>query len=473
MSESPWQGAGRGVRWTATASTVGAIVQSLQLVVMARLLTPAEFGLFASVAVVTGLTSFIAEAGLGPAVVRRPEVSRALQGTAHAVGLGLGLACSMILWFGAVPLGMFYGTPNLVPLVQLASAVFLVQPLGLVFSHLLQRDLNFKALAWVDIGSAAAALTVAVGAGVAGLGAASLVLGQLAAAVVRAATLLAIGIPRYGLHFAFDRAEARYLRRFGVFQIGDSLVGYLHSQLDLLLLGRFAGPEQLGLYYAVKQLAYKPLQLINPIVTKVALPAFARVQDEPAQLQRGYLGVVAALALVQVPVYGLLAALAVPLLGLLLGPGWTEAAPVLVLLALTYLFRSTINPVGSLLLAVGRADRSLYWNVGVLAFLAPVLALAAPFGAVTMATVSLLGIIALHGPAWAFLVRPCCGATAKDYFGQQGRTVLIGIACFSPALLLGGTALHVVAALVGLGVYAAWHRRALARLIRSVRDPAT
>ena len=466
MSGSAWHGAAQGVRWTATASAVTAALQALQLVVLARLLAPAEFGLFATVAVVTGLTTFVAEAGLGPALVRRTDAPRQLQGTAHAVSLALGLACAALLYGAAAPLAQFYGRPALAPLVQAAAGVFLLQPLGLVFAHLLQRDLAFKALAGVDISTAVVATAVAVAAAALGYGAASLVAAQVAAALVRSLLLLALGVPRYGLQLGFDRTEARYLWRFGAFQIGDSWLGYLHSQLDVLLLGKLAGAEALGLYYAAKQLAYKPLQLINPVVTKVALPAFARVQHEPARLKRGYLAVVAALALVQVPVYGGLCVLAGPVLALVLGPGWQAAAPVLQLLALCMLLRSTINPVGSLLLARGHADRSLYWNLGVLALMAPTLALGAMGGALGMAAASLAAIAVLHVPAWAVLVRPHCGATFAEYFGPQGRRLLAGVLCFAPALLPVPTAGRLALAAAGLVAYAAWHRRELAGLLR-------
>ena len=472
MSGSAWHGAAQGVRWTATASAATAALQALQLVVLARLLAPAEFGLFATVAVVAGLTTFVAEAGLGPALVRRTGAPRQLQGTAHVVSLALGLGCAVLLYIAAGPLAQFYGRPALVPLVQVAAGVFVLQPLGLVFAHLLQRDLAFKALAGVDIATGVFSTAVAVGAAALGYGAASLVAAQVAAALLRSLLLLLLGVPRYGLHLGFDRAEARYLWRFGAFQIGDSGLGYFHSQLDVLLLGKLAGPDALGLYYAAKQLAYKPLQLINPVVTKVALPAFARVQDEPARLKRGYLAAVAALALVQVPVYGLLCVLAGPALALVLGPGWQAAAPVLQLLALCMLLRSTINPVGSLLLARGHADRSLYWNLAVLALMAPTLAVGALGGAVGMAAASLVAIAVLHVPAWAALVRPHCGATFTEYFGPQGRRWLAGALCFAPALLPVSAPWQLGLAALGLAAYIGWHRRELAGLLRPPRAGA-
>jgi hypothetical protein len=300
-------------------------------------------------------------------------------------------------------------------------------------------------------------------------------------------------VPRYGLRLRWQPDEARYLWRMGAFQIGDNLLNYFNSQLDLLLLGKLAGAEALGLYYAAKQIAYKPLQLINPVVTKVALPVFARVQDEPERLRRGYLDVVAALALVQVPVYGTLAALSALVVPLLLGTGWERGAPVLALLCMAMLLRSTINPVGSLLLARGRAAHSLAWNAGVLVIMAGLLAVGARWGAVGVAAAHALAIAVLHGPAWRALVRPNCGATARDYFGPQGRIAASGLVCLAPAALVSGIAgpldwphflpglsawpllpvpLPLVLAVLGLLAYAAWHRRALLGLLRAAASPA-
>ncbi len=472
MTDPAWRGAAQGIRWTALAAAAAAVLQALQVVVLARLLSPAEFGLFATVAVVTGLATFIAEAGLGPALVRRTGIHVELQGTAHLISLALGLVCAALLWTASEPLARFYDTPGLAPLVRAAAGIFLLQPLGLVYAHFLQRDMAFKALAASETAAALVGTTVAVAAAAAGLGAGSLVAAQLAGAATRSAVLLAVGVPRYGLRLGWHPAEARYLWRMGAFQIGDNLLNYFNSQLDLLLLGKLAGAEALGVYYAAKQIAYKPLQLINPVVTKVALPVFARVQDEPARLRQGYLAVVAALALVQVPVYGTLAALSALAVPVLLGPGWEGGAPVLALLCLAMLLRATINPVGSLLLARGRAAHSLAWNAGVLVVMASLLAVGAPWGAVGVAAAHALAIALLHGPAWLALVRPNCGATAREYFSPQLRFAATGLVCLAPAALVPGTAAPLALAGLGLLAYGAWHRKALLGLLQPSRHVA-
>jgi O-antigen/teichoic acid export membrane protein len=466
VSDPAWRGAARGIRWTALAAAAAAVLQALQVVVLARLLTPSEFGLFATVAVVTGLATFIAEAGLGPALVRRTGVDPALQGTAHLISLALGAMCAALLWAASEPLAAFYGTGALAPLVRAAAGIFLLQPLGLVFAHFLQRDMAFKALAASDVAAALVATGVAVAAAAAGQGAGSLVAAQLAGAATRSAVLLAVGVPRYGLRLRWRADDARYLWRMGSFQIGDNLLNYFNSQLDLLLLGKLAGAEALGLYYAAKQIAYKPLQLINPVVTKVALPVFARVQDEPIRLRQGYLAVVAALALVQVPVYATLAALSALAVPVLLGPGWEGGAPVLALLCLAMLMRATINPVGSLLLARGRAGHSLAWNAGVLVVMAVLLSVGARWGAVGVAAAHAAAIALLHAPAWRALVRPNCGATAREYFGPQLRLAASGLLCLAPAALCTGTAAPLALAALGLIAYCVWHRQALRDLLR-------
>jgi O-antigen/teichoic acid export membrane protein len=466
VSDPAWRGAAQGIRWTAVSAAVAAVLQALQVVVLARLLSPAEFGLFATVAVVTGLATFIAEAGLGPALVRRTGANPQLQGPAHLISLALGAACAALLWGASEPLARFYGEPALAPLVRAAAAIFLLQPLGLVYAHFLQRDMSFKALAVSETTAALVGTAVAVAGAVAGLGAGSLVAAQLAGAATRSAVLLAIGVPRYGLRLGWNPDEGRYLWRMGAVQIGDNLLNYFNSQLDLLLLGKLAGAEALGLYYAAKQIAYKPLQLINPVVTKVALPVFARVQDDPARLRQGYLAVVGALALVQVPVYGALAALSALAVPVLLGTGWQGGAPVLALLCLAMLMRATINPVGSLLLARGRAAHSLAWNGGVLVVMAVLLSVGASWGAVGVAAAHALAIALLHGPAWLALVRPNCGATAREYFGPQLRIAATGLVCLLPAALWPGTATPWLVAACGLVAYAAWHRQALLGLLR-------
>ncbi|HJV94457.1 MAG TPA: MOP flippase family protein [Albitalea sp.] len=466
MTSDPRDQAVGGVRWAAVGGAGTALLQALQVIVLARFLSPLEFGLFATVGVVAGFATFLAEAGLGPAVIRRGGDEAKVQATAHVLSLALSWASALVVFALAHPLAALYDAPQLVSLVQAASLIFVIQPVGLTYAYLLQRDLRFRALTIIDLSTGVLATAAAIVAAATGWGAMSLVIGQVTGAIVRSLLLFGVGTSRYGLQLAVERNELKYFIRFGSFQIGDNLVNYLNSQIDILLLGKLAGPEALGVYFAAKQLAYKPLQLINPVVTKVALPVFARLQGDPARLRSGYLAVVGSLALVQVPVYGLLAGLSGLVAALVLGPQWGAAAPVLALLSLYMLLRATINPVGSLLLASGQVERSLAWNLGVMLLIAPAIAIGAHWGALGAALAHVIAMALLHIPAWWALVRPSCGASAKEYFTPQLTRLAEGIVCFAPMLAVPDGAPRIAAAVLGLAVYAGLNRTRGMQLLR-------
>ncbi len=207
--------------------------------------------------------------------------------------------------------------------------------------------------------------------------------------------------------------------------MGEKTVNYFNSQFDTLLIGKLLGMEALGVYNIAKTLAFKPYQIINPIVTKVAFPVLAKMQDEIEKLKRAYLQILRLLAYANAPVYAAMIIFAKPLIILFFGEAWTDSIPFLRILAITALCNSIGNPVGALLLARGRADWGFYWNLGMLLFMPLCIWIGSSWGLEGVAWGLTLFKVAVMLPAWGLFVYPLCKAKFLEYFGSIGKPILL------------------------------------------------
>jgi lipopolysaccharide exporter len=230
-------------------------------------------------------------------------------------------------------------------------------------------------------------------------------------------------------------SEIRQFIRFGLYMIGNNLANTFNSQIDIFLGSKLLGATSVGLYNVPKELTLRVAGLINPIMTQVAFPVMAKAQDDEAQLRRIYLQIMRMTASVNFPVYIFMGIFSQDIVTTLLGENWGRAAPLLQILSIWALVRSTANPAGSLLMACGRADLSLKWNLGMLAVVSPCIWTGSHFGingmGVAMAGVMLLGF----WPNWRYLIKPLCHAGFGEYIKQISTPLAISIT----AGILGST----------------------------------
>lgn len=424
-----------GVRWMSTSTVVVVVAQFVQLALLARFLSPEDFGLVSITAVVVGFAQSFGDMGLSNSIIHRQATTADELSSLYWMSLLAGVAVFGLLWAMTPLVAAFYNEPRLEGLMLWSALIFLIVPVGQQFQILLQKDLRFGRLAGAEVTGAIVGATIAVSSVVLGQGVFSLVWGQLASAVTKAALFARFGsdIWRPGPHFRWS--DLRGHLSFGLYQMGERSVNYFSRNMDKLLIGRLLGVEALGFYSVAYQLMIRPMQTLNPIVTRVAFPVFARIQDDDARLDRGYLQVIQAIAFVSMPVYLGMFAVAEPLINLLLGAGWEPVVGLFQILVVLGVFYSLGNPVGSLLLAKGRADIGFWFNVFVL-------------------LVSVFAILAgsrwgVYGVAWA-LVAVCvavlfpAGSWLRWRLFRMSPTRFVG--SFAPFLALSAFMALVVAA---------------------------
>lgn len=432
--------ASSGVRWTGAASIVMAVLQVTQTAILVRLLQPEDFGLMAMIMVVLGLGQAYADMGMSNAIIHRQDTTREQLSSLYWLNLMAGTAIFVLMLVAAPIAAQLFGEPRLREPMRWASLMFLIVPLGQQFQILLQKDLHFRALAVVEVSAAFAAMAASIGFALAGLGVYALIWGQLIAVAVSTTSVLGIGLRHWRPQLRFRRRELEGYLSFGLFQMGERSINYFGTKVDQLLIGSMLGAEILGFYSVAFNLVMLPILRLNPIVTRVAFPVFARIQHDVERLKRGYLLALQVLSLINFPIFLGLAVLAPWLVPMLFGDGWQATILLVQILSAVALLRSVANPLGSLLLAKGRADLGFYWNALLLMTQTAGVYCGARLGGAAGVAGALLALqLTYFGGSYYFLVRRLLGHCLPEYLWSM-----------APQFVTAGTMAVTVAAMMSL-----------------------
>lgn len=415
------------VRWTTVAALFKALLQIAQVIILARLLLPSDFGLIAIVMAVMAFLGVFADAGISNAVIHYQNISREQSSSLYWLNVTMSTILACMLAAASPWLAGWYHEPAVAYLLLLAALAMVVASFAQQLRINAQKELRFAQLAKVEMAAAVCGFATAVISAWLGAGGYAVLLGSVASAI--AGCGLAWGVLAQGWRpqFRMRLAEVSPFLRFGGYMIGNNLANSINNQIDVLLGGRLLGAQAMGLYNVPKSLTLNVQMMINPIVHNVGLPVMAKAQHDVALLKQVYLLTMRMTASVNFPVYVAIALYAPEIVHFMLGSQWRDSTDLLRIFAVWGLLRSIGNPVGSLLFAIGKAKRAFGWNLALLLFTGPVVWYGSQFGTQGMA-LAMTGLMAgLLVPGWYFLIRPSCGASLGEYFVQLLAPLLISV----------------------------------------------
>lgn len=352
-----------GGKWSAFSAIVNIATQILQLIILGRLLGPADFGVMAMMMVVIGFAISIADFGFGNYLIHVDLISLPMFYKLVFSSLGLSIILSVGIYFFSPAIAYFSGIPDLIGYLPWFGPVVIVTTFAQMATAVLQRQFLFSNIAVTDICASIAALAVSSLIAVMGGGVWALVFGQLANSCLRALISGIYAAPHIALFPRKDGNTFRAASRFGVFQIGERLFNFASVSLDKVIIGKFLGEQALGVYSVAFQLVLRPLFVINPIFNRVALPIFSKIKNDNQRLVRSYLELLKMIGLLIFPIYLIMCLCAPIVVEVLLGDKWGEASPILAILSMLGILYALGNPIGSLVLSKGRPDWALYLNI--------------------------------------------------------------------------------------------------------------
>jgi O-antigen/teichoic acid export membrane protein len=342
--------------WVAWGSAAIGVLKVAVLVLLTRLLSPADFGVIGAALVVIGFSLNFSQLGLGPALVQRPVLEPRHVSTAFYTSTGFGILVTAIIWLTAPQISQFFRMDHLTPVVRALALVFPISGISTVAENLLQRELRFRLLANRDVVAYGLGYgLVGVSLALLGWGVWALVAAQLTQTIVRTGVLLHAAPPL--LRPRPTWASFVELMEYGAGQSAARIAVLFANQADNLVVGRWLGAVALGLYSRAYQLMSVPSALLGDVLDKVLFPTMARVQDEPRRLASAYLQGTALLTLLTLPAGVVAAVLAPELVVVAFGPRWEAAVAPFQVLALGMMFRTSYRMSDSLSRATGRVYR--------------------------------------------------------------------------------------------------------------------
>jgi teichuronic acid exporter len=346
-----------GLRWsTASRFAIQGLSWAITLIVV-RLLAPHDYGLATQAGIVTGYLTLIGELGLSVGLIQKRVTDEDTLRSVFGVLVVTGTCSFAALCLAAPLVAAFFSERALTLLVRIAAIQFLAMPFAIIPQARLSISLRFKQLSLIGMVSNVVGATVTVILAYIGSGAASLVLGATAIAITRAVALnVTAGFARLP---RFEWSNLGPLFRLSSTSVLDRTLWYLYTQVDSILVGRLLGARNLGIYSVAMQLAYIPMERAAEILSSVALPAFASINDRLDRVAAGYMKALRIGSTLGFPVFWGLALVARDLVDIVLGNKWIGVTPVIQVICIAMPLR-VLGPIASVALtAIGRPGVSV------------------------------------------------------------------------------------------------------------------
>ena len=323
----------KGIGWSAADAFLGQGVTFIVGLVLARLLSPEEYGLIGIVTIFTTILLGFVDCGFGNALVRKQNANDDDYNTMFIVNLSMSVLSYVLLFFGAPLIAHFFERPELVELVRVTGLLLVIQALSIVQSTILSKRIDFKTKTKASVTSALSSGVIGIGMAFAGLGVWSLVGQQITRQLVYTISLWFLN--RWWPKLTFRLDSLRYMWGFGWKLMLSGFLDRLWAQLYQAVVGKFYNPDTLGQYSRSKEYANIFSGNLTSIVQRVSYPVLSTVQDEKERMVGGYRRIIKTTMFVTAIVMLSLGAVAEPLLYCLIGPQWHQAATYLPLICIS------------------------------------------------------------------------------------------------------------------------------------------
>lgn len=338
-------------QWLLGGSIGNQVVEFAIGVVLARLLVPGDFGLLVTVQVYSGIAGFIANAGLGQALIRAPDVDERHFRVGFTMQMLTGCGIYTFFFLTSPLFSVWYQEPMFTELMRVSAISFLIRPISGIASARLSRSMRFKPQALISFGARLLIGPSSILMAYCGLGVWSLVLPGIIGAF--AGSIALCRAARWWPRFAFDPAVARSLAGFGAKMTVADFLDYLRGQTNNFLLGRLATPTAVGLFNKADSLAAMPMMLSGSVY-QPTFRALSALQDDLDRSKYLYLRANTLVLVYTLPLYVGLWFSAGPFIEVVYGQQWVASARPLQIIALGGLFRCLMNQAGAVVAAQNR-----------------------------------------------------------------------------------------------------------------------
>jgi len=351
----------RGGAVTLSSQAASIAIQLASSVVLARLLSPEDYGIIAMVLAVTAFAGLFRDLGLSSAAIQKKNLTRAQQSNLFWINVAMGSLLTSIVAAGAPLVAHFYAKPELLKVTMALSATFVIVSLGTQHGAMLVKRMQFGRKAIATISGSLVTLVVAVTLAFHGYSYWSLVWGNIAGAVITTVWLLVLS-PFHPMWLS-KGSGVREMLGFGASVTVFDFANYFSRNLDNVLIGRHLGTVELGFYSRAYSLLMFPISAVRGPINAVGYPALSKLQDHPEEYRQFSRNITALIAFLSMPMVAFMGTTSHLLIPLAFGEGWTASIPIFSILAVAAFFQPVSAVRGQVMLSMGYSGRYARWGI--------------------------------------------------------------------------------------------------------------
>ena len=346
-----------GLGWSFGARIFRQISQFVVLAILARLLTPNDFGLIGMVGVFLGFASIFGELGITAAIIQNQNLEEKHYTSAFWINIVAGIGLMLIFIVCSQLIANFYNKPVLEDVIKLISFNFILSSFTVIQLAILKKEMNFKLIAIAESIAVVIAGVIGIYLAFHGYGVWSLVFQLMVFTFVNGCLLWIFSTWRP--KFVFSGEAVKDIFNFSANVTGFNIVNYFARNIDYLLIGRFLGAGALGFYTLAYKIMLYPLYNISYVIGGVMFPAFSKIQNDLDKVRNSYLKMVKAISLITFLLMLGLFVVAPEFIRVLFGAQWEQVIPLFRILCFCGMFQSIGTTIGNIFMSQGRSDLQL------------------------------------------------------------------------------------------------------------------
>lgn len=350
-----------GIGWSAVDSLASQGITFLVGIVLARLLSPAEYGLIGIITIFISISNTIVDSGFSNSLIRKPEIQREDYSTTFVFNIILSVVMYFILFACAPAISYFFHQEQLVALTRVLGIVVVINSLAIVQRTKLVREIDFKRQAKISVLASTISGIVGIALAASGLGVWALVAQQISRQVVNTAGLWISA--RWSPSLSFSISSFKYQFQFGWKLLLSQLLNTIWNEASHLVIGRCYSSATLGQYSRAQQFSTLFSSNMTSIIQRVSFPVLSSIQEEKERLKNSYKKLIKTTMLLSFTGMLALAACSKPLIYVLIGGKWEQAASFLPILCLNFMFYPIRAINTNMLQVVGRTDQILLLEI--------------------------------------------------------------------------------------------------------------
>jgi len=384
----------KGILWMATSQFSSQFIRFIVTIILARLLFPEDFGLMGLASIFIGVIIAVHELGLGSAIIQRKDIDNDHLSTAFWASIVSGILFCLLTILASPFVANFFHEHRVQPILLTLSFVFIIGSFSTVPWAILTKNLEFKKIAISELFADIIAGVIAILMALLNFGVWSLVWRMLLGNVVDMALLWILCKWRPSILFDFKKFGELF--GFSVNVTCSRALNFAQSNIDNLIIGKVLGATALGYYSIAYNFITFPLRRVSWVITRVTFPTFSLIQDDNEEIRKGYLRIIRYISIIVLLAISILFIISPEFVVLIIGEKWTPMIPPLQILCIAGATRAVVNISNDILLAKGRPDIQLKWNIVTLILLTIAILIGVNYGIVGVAVAVTLIIILTH-----------------------------------------------------------------------------